>query len=245
MRYVLVAAIAAEIMFVILDYVVNWERLSQSRPIRRLFNITREDGLASWFAVTQEFVIALTLWAMFALLVNLGAQRRRRLGWLLIACLFTYLSVDDGAMIHERIGSAVEDVIENSSDGVFSAWPTYEWHLVYLPILGVAGLSLLTFLWREFVLRERILMIAAFAFLAIAIGMDFAEGIKGTYDQLEELVGIRDKTLAHFSKSIEEFLEMLAMTIFLTIFLRHLIAQCERVELLLTDSGAGAHRPTD
>ena len=61
-RYVIGFCIAAEILFVFLDYHVNYGRLTEIGAIRRLFNIAREDSLASWFGTTQSLLIGLTLW---------------------------------------------------------------------------------------------------------------------------------------------------------------------------------------
>ena len=75
MAIVLVACIGAELAFVFLDYHVNYGRLVDIGAIRRLFNIAREDGLASWFGTAQTMLVALTLWALYAI-----ARVRRRPG---------------------------------------------------------------------------------------------------------------------------------------------------------------------
>ena len=48
--------LAAEIAFVFLDYHVNFGRLTDIGPLRRLTNIAREDSLASWFGTTQTLL---------------------------------------------------------------------------------------------------------------------------------------------------------------------------------------------
>ncbi len=53
-----------EIAFVLLDYHVNYGRLTEIGAIRRLTNIAREDGLASWFGTTQTLLVALTAWGI-------------------------------------------------------------------------------------------------------------------------------------------------------------------------------------
>lgn len=229
---IVVAGLTVELVLVALDFVVNWHRLSGSPPIRRLFNITREDGLASWFAVTQTFLVALVLWAIVAVCGRLEVARLRRIGWLFTACLFSFLAVDDGAMIHERIGSTVKLSLEGApAPWLPGPWPTYEWHLVYMPLLALAGVLLVAFLWREIADAGRPPVAAAIVCLAAAIGLDFAEGIEGTYTTLENLSGIRAATLEHFSKSLEEFLEMFAMTLLLAVFTRHLLGLFDVLEI--------------
>jgi hypothetical protein len=59
---VFVGCVLAELTLVVLDYHVNYGRLAEIGAIRRLFNTAREDGLASFFGVTQTAFVALTAW---------------------------------------------------------------------------------------------------------------------------------------------------------------------------------------
>ena len=66
-RVILVAfvtCLAAELVFVLLDATVNYSQWTNLGMIRRMFNITREDGMASWFGTTQTFMVALTVWCV-------------------------------------------------------------------------------------------------------------------------------------------------------------------------------------
>ena len=62
---IFVFCLVIELSLVVLDAVVNYGELTELGPLKRLFNITREDGLATWFMVTQTFVAALVLWLIF------------------------------------------------------------------------------------------------------------------------------------------------------------------------------------
>ena len=229
--------VAIEIALLALDYWVNWNR-PYPPPIRRLFNIAREDGLASWFAITQTFVIALVLWAMVAVARNSGVRGLRLGGWVFAAILFTFLAADDGSMIHERIGSSVR----RSFDTDF--WPTYEWQLVYLPILALCGLVLFLFLWRELSARNTTIVFIALCWLAVAIGLDFVEGIDGSYEYLEGILGADHRALSHFSRAIEEFLEMFGMTLMLVAFLDHLLGSCDKFEFTIVHKRNSETRET-
>ncbi len=82
--------LAAELFFVWADHVINIGRLIDQGPIRRFFNITREDAIASWFAVTQTWMLGLTAGLLY--LVSRGRQHARwqRVGWAVL-CLFFFL----------------------------------------------------------------------------------------------------------------------------------------------------------
>ena len=100
---------------------------------------------------------------------------------------------------------------------------SYTWHIVLGPVFAALGLFLLLFAWREF--RSpllKILFLAGLACLGVAQVMDYLEGIDPIVEYLGRLLSVSDYTVHHFSKSAEEFLEMLGQTLLLVTFLRHL-----------------------
>lgn len=229
--------LTAEILFVLLDAVVNYAEYSKYSQIQRLFNITREDGLATWFMVTQTFVAGLVLWLIFLVQRSLGASRGRVAGWGFLAGFFIYMAADDGAKIHERLGSVFKlahkpggSVMENDLLGRAQAlFPSYDWQLVALPLLAAMGLFMLFFLWREFHGRgDRLLLVTAAGSMALAVGLDFIEGLDDEHAWnvqvwIREAYDLTKYTVRHFAKSLEEFLEMLAISLLLMLFVRYLI----------------------
>ena len=237
-RAVLGFCLLAEFAFVVLDYHINYGKWTETGALRRMFNIAREDSLASWFAVTQTLLIALTLWLVYAILRRSDYPRWRVTGWLVLAVFFTYMAVDDGAQIHERLGTAFKtaSVAAGNSLGFF---PSYTWQLLFLPLFAALGFFTLVFSWLE--LREgslRTLLAAALCLLAVAVGLDFVEGLDddhpwNAFTWLVEHYDIDPwtrarfgssdfNTLRHFSKSIEEAVEMAANSFLWFLFLRHL-----------------------
>lgn len=215
--------IAIELLLVFLDLYVNWGKAADSSAIRRMFNITREDGLASWFAVTQTFVVALMLWAIFAVSTRDQGKKLERFGWLILAIFFTYMTIDDGAMVHERLGTASKNLGEDSLiSQMTSVFPSYAWQGLFLLPLTCIGMFMLWFLWRTLTDKiSRIGIIAALGLFGIAVAMDYIEGLEHGYTPLANAYGWSGSSVQHFAKSIEEFLEMAAMSLWLVIFLRH------------------------
>ncbi len=218
------------VLLFILDYTVNWQEGSFRDSIRLMFDTTAEHSIAGWFAATLTFVVALAAWANVVLIRNIDAPVWRRAGWLAIALLFTYLSLDDGAAIHEHLGGGLKqtpvvgDVIE--------AYDSYSWHIVILPFFAAMGLFMLIFLWKELAHRnERIGILAAFSCLALAVGQDVIEGTTEEYDWFEATYGMDSYAILHFAKSLEESLEMLGMTLFLVVFLSHLMRTFRTITL--------------
>ena len=201
-----------------------------------MFNTTREDSLASWFGITQTLFIALTAWLIVWVSKDAGKWRRR--GWTVLALFFTYMAVDDGATIHERLGTAFR-VKKLTGDSILDAFPSYAWQIVVLPFFVALGLFMFFFLLKELrSLRAKALVFLALSGLAFAVGLDFIEGLEREHplnvyqiaaDRYDFEGWTRARfdhsefsTLLHFSKSVEETIEMMAMTTIWFVFLQHL-----------------------
>jgi hypothetical protein len=246
-RWVAIVCIGSELLFLFLDYHVNYGRLTDSGPLRRITNIAREDSLASWFGTTQTLFISLTLWMLWASVKEHGTRFQSR-GWLVLACFFSFMTIDDGVQLHERAGTVFRSVFEHDSEdgppgGVFSqvleVFPSYAWQIIILPIFVALGVFLLFFLWRELRSSSRWLVV-------VAVGLDFIEGLDddhpwNLYTIMVENIDFGDwtqyrfrttpfKTLAHFSKAIEEFLEMFANTLLWLAFLTHVRDTVARID---------------
>ena len=236
-----VVLVGAEVFFVLADAIINVGRLSELGPVRRFFNITREDGIASWFAVIQTWMLGLTAAFLYVLVRSGESPRWRRVGWAILTLFFLYMAMDDGAEFHERIGTSAKYMLhgEDADSGVSIAgfFPSYAWQLVFLPIFGTFGLFILWFLNKELtVTRDKLMVVSAIGLLVLAVVADFFEGMD--LDHPFNLHGwiyytwdLTEYQVSHFSKSIEEFMEMLAMTFFWITFLRHLVRQFPGINL--------------
>ncbi len=236
-RNLLLGCIAFELFLVLIDGVINYGKLIDIGPIRRLCNIAREDGLASWFMVIQTFMAGLTLWAIFLVERARPSTRWTRAGWGVLALFFTAMSADDGAEIHERLGSTFKAVVQAapSAEGppslgarILELFPSYPWQALLLPFFAGMGLFLLLFLWRKLdPPSSRVVVVAALGLFAAAVGLDFIEGLEkrhpwNLHTWLEARFAVRDSyTIRHFAKSLEEFLEMLGMTFLWMSFVKH------------------------
>jgi hypothetical protein len=256
-RDVAFVAIGIEIALVLLDVVINFARPQGHGSIRRLFNITREDALPAWFATTQTLLIAVTLCVIWILVKHRGGSPWSRRGWLGLSVFFLYMAIDDGAKVHERVGTALGDFFQSGPKAerswvsrVVDLFPSYDWQLFVLPIFVAVGVGMLFFLWRELnEKRSRMLLLAALGCLAVAVGLDFIEGLDEDHawnvhahlDRWLELDTWAESwfqksgfdAVVHFSKAVEEFLEMLANTLFWVVFLRHLLGLYAEVRLRL------------
>lgn len=239
-RRVLIGGLAIELAFVALDYWVNYGKAVNVGAIRRMCNIAREDGLASWFGSTQTAFLAATLWIVALTVRWRGGSRSRVAGWLVVAGFFAWMALDDGAQVHERIGTAVEEVAGRGSTmkGWLAAFPSYAWQIVFVPAFAALGLFTVAFLgWEMRDWTGRLLVAAGIGLFVVAVGMDFCEGLPrnhawNPYTFLAQFPAVVEFATTrfhrpaydmalHFSKSIEEFFEMLGNTLIWTAVLRH------------------------
>ena len=55
------------------------------------------------------------------------------------------MAVDDGAQLHERLGSTFKAMREDVGSSL-DFFPSYPWQILFLPIFGTLGLFMLWFL---------------------------------------------------------------------------------------------------
>lgn len=243
-RAVLIGCLALEFGFVLLDYHVNYGRLTEIGALRRLTNIAREDGLASWFATSQTLLVGLTAWVFWVAVRARGADRYQRAGWLLVAVLFTYTAVDDGVQLHERIATAYAALREQGPSG----FPSFPWQPLFVPVFGLLGAGAAMFLWRELHTPwARGLVVSAFLLFGMAVGLDFLEGLEQDHPwnlyaaavtryDIAEFTRARFRqtpyeTVVHFSRATEEFVEMLANTCIWSAMIGHVGSVLQHVHV--------------
>ena len=226
-----------ELLLVALDAFINYGRFIDIGPMRRLFNITREDGLATWFMVIQTFLAGLVLWLTALVQRNRSVSKSNWLSWGFLSGFFIYMSADDAAEIHERVGSTFKELLQTNAQETSSTllvqmqgqFPSYDWQLVALPLLAGAGLFMMLFLLTEFKNRKsRVILLSAVGIMAITVLLDFFEGLDqghawNLHGWIRESLTLSEYTVRHFSKAIEEFLEMCSISLLLMLFIAHLI----------------------
>ena len=215
-----------ELLLVFSDYFIHYtDYVTENGPLKRIFNLAREDSLGNWFGAAQLLFVAATLWLVYAVVRRTPATRWRKISWALLAAFFTYMAFDDGARLHERLATAAKGMLEGS--GLLEAYPSYPWQVVFAPLFIGGGLLLLDIFRRGLAeRRSRILLGAGLALFVMAVGIDVLEGVPeyGPAGALEMLSDDGNYALRHYAKVTEEFLELLGGTCFWLAFLRQLAA---------------------
>lgn len=222
-----VSLIAIEILFLLVDTVINCCGLVTSIELRRLLDITLEANLPTWFSSTQLLFTGLVACSL-AGLQRAHGRRSRQLGWTILAVFFIYMGIDDAAQIHERLATVTADILKASESEALMVeavknFRSYHWQLFFLPVFGAVGLFMTVFLFREFSDRRTFgLFVAALSCYVLAVGLDYFDGIDSNYDVIVAYAGYSFDQVRHLFRALEEFIEMLGTTLFLMCFLYHL-----------------------
>lgn len=234
-RTIAAVCIGFELLIVLLDAFITYGDAIEIQTIQRLCNITREDSFANWFSCTQLFMVGLVLWFIFFANSQASAPKRSKFGWLALALFFSYMALDDGSMLHERIGTAAKESLEELDGGpsVLERFPSYAWQAVVGPFFVAMGIFMAYFFLNEFKRwSQRIVLLGAIGCYASAMGLDFLEKVEnGPYQWIQRATQCREYTVSHFAKSLEETLENFGTTLFLVVFLLHFARICSSIEI--------------
>jgi hypothetical protein len=135
--------------------------------LSQLFNMDNEMSIPTWYStVILLFVPALLLFYIGLIKHQAGDKMPKY--WFMVGGLFLFLSIDDGAMIHEKISTinrltGLQDVL-NGFNAELLSW---SWWVIYLPI----GIALAVLLARWFwSLPNRTKLMVGGALLLVLIG---------------------------------------------------------------------------
>ncbi len=234
-RRVLQTGLLIELALAVGDMLLNHYKVLPS-PLRRSVNIAREDSIGTWFAVVQVLAVGVVAWLLYRRAKAADEPPWVARSWAFLCGFFVYMSVDDAAKIHERVGSTFKKGV--------AFFPSYAWQAIYAPLFGGAALLLLFMAWR--VVRQRTArwwIPVGLACYVAAVALDFAEGIDGVHQAWAALLGWKTHTVSHVQKVIEETIEMAGSTFFLGAFLLHLGHGSGGLSLLFQHGAAAAAAP--
>ncbi len=166
-----------------------------------LFSVNLEESIPTWYATILLFVAAVLL--AFIALAKFKDLDHFRWHWLVLSMGFLYLSIDEGAGIHELFVDPVKQAL--SPEGFFA----FGWQIVAIPVVIVVALFYLRFM-IQLPARTRMWLIgSAGLYLGGAL---IIEGISASlYDVNNSSVSMSYLAIA----TIEELFEMLGIVAFI------------------------------
>lgn len=179
-----------------------------------LLKLGEENNIPTWYSSSQLLLVALSLSALAAR--DTRIKPLRSLALIAAPTLFFLLSLDEIAMIHERIGVWMQSV------GIGTELRTTSWMFVFAPVVAALGLISAWACWPYVRGRSKtIWLLAAGVVLygASAVGLEFIANFVGEGSYWQKGLGFA-----------EEYGEMLAVTLLLWGCLNILQSQSIRID---------------
>lgn len=213
-RRITLFCLAVVVSVGLLDFFFYHLQWFPSEIISRSFDVGREESYGTWISTTLALFAGLAA-AGIAMRFWHQSTRWECIGWTIVALFFIFVSFDDAAKFHERMGTALRVKVERATDVELASWfPSWGWQLYVAPLFAAIGLYMCWFFWRAVAPRLRIWVFLGFTLLAVAVGIDFVEG----------MLDRQDEQVNHLMRLTEEMLEMFGTTAFLYVFLTTLSA---------------------
>jgi hypothetical protein len=193
-----------------------------------LLDVGQDQSIPAWFSAFLLLSCSVLLAVISVAVKNAGGRYVNR--WRILAIIFLYLSVDEGASIHEKMGHATRFVFGSlGSDLDGPAWV----------IPGVALVLIFALAYLRFVFH----LPARLRFLVLVAGVVYVGstmGLEVFYSFYASLVPpVREMTTLQLVGRVliittEELLEMFGIIVFIYALLSYLRSQVEEVRFRLS-----------
>jgi len=188
-------------IILVMIYFTDFVCSSPNPRIHELFNLDKEANIPTWFSLIQLFLIGLIA-LMTAFNKKYSAPPSRR-GLKLFGLGFIYLSLDEGAVLHEKMTYEFHNhPLVPYFDGVHGIWIT-----VYMGVALLVLSLIYRDLWAIFNTYRREAVIFIFGLLVYLAGAGGAETI--TYFYIDK----SNPLIYAYEVCLEEFLEMAGASI--------------------------------
>jgi hypothetical protein len=191
----------------------------------RLLNVNRESTIPAWYSSGL-------LLAAAGLLAVIGAARRRSDApyarhWQALGLIFLYLSLDEAAEIHELFTRPMQDTGVNGP--LLFGWVIFG--MVFALVVGLLYLRFVLALPRT---TRNLVILAGVCYIGGALGVEMI-GANQWY--------IDDGTSLRYSAigTVEEFMEMLGVSLFIYALLGFLSAYCGDIHVAIRTKKSGDH----
>ncbi len=199
-------------LLVLANVLAGFVQFFTGRQVPALIDVAKEQNIPTWYN-SMLLAFAGVLSAIVAK-VETDAGGARLAHWWVLALMITYVSIDELAVIHER----VEQFIPPSLTEPFGEWIlVHPWVIVGLPLVVFLAIAYLPFLRDLPSPTRRWFVLAGVVYAGGALGGESLHGVINTY-----VGGGVGTSLAIL---LEEGLEMVGVVIFIHGLLSHLVGR--------------------
>ncbi|MGB7925671.1 MAG: hypothetical protein WCF57_20700 [Pyrinomonadaceae bacterium] len=195
------------------------------RGLVPLFNVNTEGNLPTWYT---SFAILLCAVLLFVI-----ARARKSEGdrysfhWMLLALIFLYISVDEGAGVHDALDFSLPSI------GYLNSAPRYIRMLPVAILLLVFGFIYLKFLFYLPARTRLLFIVAGTLYVGGAFGMGFV------MERYATRHGWDNMTLEMLA-ALEEFMEMIGIVIFIYALMSYMETHLKEMRVRIGDGAEKA-----
>ena len=198
--------------------VENYLGYERTTPFVRLFHVTGEGNITSWFSSLLLLFTAILLLVVAKARSSLGSSYVRH--WFVLAIIFSFLALDEAASIHELTMGPLRYLFNPS--GIFH----FAWVIIAIPLVLLFVIVYLKFFFHLPKNIRWLFLVAGSLYVFGAMGMDMVAGFILSNDLMQgRLYGILI--------TIEEFLENVGIVIFIYALLSYIKTHLEVNEISL------------
>ncbi|MGB7339488.1 MAG: hypothetical protein WBC91_11405 [Phototrophicaceae bacterium] len=206
-------ALVIALVSLISEYLVEVVLIAQQDTlivyILDLFSVNLEDSIPTWYSVLILFSASILL-----ALIAWGKQREEDTfarHWLGLSVIFLYLSMDEGAVIHEIVADPLQIAFNTSG------FLTFGWQIIAIPLVILFGLLYLRFVLHLPTKTRNLFILAAACYAGGAL---IIEGISANQWALDD--GNLSMTYLSIA-TFEEFLEIWGVSLFIYALLDYML----------------------
>jgi hypothetical protein len=206
-----IIALYLAVQSIIAEYLLEAKMAGESGGVVALFldtlSVNAEETIPTWYSVA--ILLIASAWLAVIARAKRSSQDRFSIYWIGLTLLFLYLSMDEGAAIHEILADPLQKAFNTTG------YLAFGWQIVAVPAIIIFGLLYLRFLFH---LPPRIRN------LFIVAGVTYAGGaLVGDAIGANEWVsgGITLTYLA--TGTLEELMEMLGVVVFIYALLSYIV----------------------
>lgn len=203
----------------LLENVLNSESGDLLLAFLDLFSVNLEESIPTWYASLLLFMASVLLFFIAA--VKRRKRERYTGHWLGLGFIFLYLSVDEGAVIHEIFSDTLQARFATSG------YLTFAWIILFVPLVIVIGLLYLRFLWHLPPPIRNLFIVAGVLYVGGAVVIEAISA-----NQYDTGGGVTFPYLA--IATVEETMEMLGVVVFIFALLSY--AALEQITAVFTFS---------
>ncbi|MBD3629487.1 hypothetical protein [Cyclobacterium sp.] len=192
------------LFLLVLNMVSLWiqHAVEEKRPLHdffiRLFDFNQEANVPAFFS---SLLLLMASGLLFLIYFNKKKKNRKSIGWLGLALVFVFLSLDEATQIHEFLIGHSREYFDASG------YLYYAWIIPYSAGLLLLALIYIPFFWRLDKKMLILMILSGVIFIAGAIGMEMMGG-----NEINNS-GFGLRYMIYYS--VEETLEMIGVSIFI------------------------------